>query len=660
MAKTKKPPKSHEAYPKLPTKSAPAQPPASHAMRETVESIVIAFVLAFLFRTFEAEAFVIPTGSMAPTLMGRHKDVVCSQCGKEFRISASEEEGDEKQSVLNRIGQLEGQLRLDYRNRSDGRTNLEIQREIDDLKSRLPLFDIVAGVCPQCRYPMPVRPDLPPGVAPDINRKDIAWESSYNGDRILVNKYVYTVDDPQRFDIVVFKFPGNAQMNYIKRLVGLPGETIRIYEGDLFTTKSQNPGDKDFAIARKPPAHQLAMRQFVHDTDLDPVSLYKAGWPLRWESTDAPGAPKWTTAADAEGTVVRQRYSIDSTSDQTAWLRYRNFVPTSQVWAEIERAQFVDGSVKQQLPSVVSAAQPQLITDYTAYNSRITRGQAESQGGLRLSPERQGLHWVGDLMVEADVNVEEARGQLILDLVEAGKHFTATIDLATGKVVLGAEGLPDFAPTAETSIKTAGSYHFAFSNFDDQLRLWVDGSLVEFDASTEYDAEQIWGSRQNIIPQTSDSDPGDLAPVGIGARDTKIEVTRLQVWRDLYYVADSWDRQRMNDVVTDFNHPFDRSLLRLPVDPSNWPRYGERNHVEFPLTEDQFFVMGDNSPESSDARLWLSGGNGRGRPGGAYLERQLLIGKALCVYWPHSWNRIPGTPIPFPLFPNFEDMRLVR
>ena len=37
-----------------------------------------------------------------------------------------------------------------------------------------------------------------------------------------------------------------------------------------------------------------------------------------------------------------------------------------------------------------------------------------------------------------------------------------------------------------------------------------------------------------------------------------------------------------------------------------------------------------------------------------------LIGKALCVYWPHSWNRIPGTPIPFPLFPNFMDMRLIR
>ena len=62
---------------------------SSHNVRETIESIVIAFVLAFLFRTFEAEAFVIPTGSMAPTLQGRHKDVECVKCGYRYRASAS-------------------------------------------------------------------------------------------------------------------------------------------------------------------------------------------------------------------------------------------------------------------------------------------------------------------------------------------------------------------------------------------------------------------------------------------------------------------------------------------------------------------------------------------------------------------------------------------
>src|SRR5262245_3842463 len=95
MSKTKTSPKRNNPYPKLPSSESPTKAPAaatSHAIRETVESIVIAFVLAFLFRTFEAEAFVIPTGSMAPTLMGRHKDVDCEKCGHRFQVNASEEE----------------------------------------------------------------------------------------------------------------------------------------------------------------------------------------------------------------------------------------------------------------------------------------------------------------------------------------------------------------------------------------------------------------------------------------------------------------------------------------------------------------------------------------------------------------------------------------
>ena len=72
-------------------------PPASepHApregYRETVEAIVVAFILALLVRGFEAEAFVIPTGSMAPTLMGRHKEITCPQCGYVYAVNASEE-----------------------------------------------------------------------------------------------------------------------------------------------------------------------------------------------------------------------------------------------------------------------------------------------------------------------------------------------------------------------------------------------------------------------------------------------------------------------------------------------------------------------------------------------------------------------------------------
>ena len=644
MAKTKKSSKSRDAYPKLPAQaaSAPAHPPTSHAVRETIESIVIAFVLAFLFRTFEAEAFVIPTGSMAPTLMGAHKDVDCLKCGHRFRVNASDEDGEDASAMM-------AQLR---------RPGLSLNDQ-NQLRYKLSMTSCLAGMCPNCRYVNPMRPDLPIDAAELVDAGNVPVEPKFNGDRILVNKYIYTVSDPNRWDIVVFKFPGNAQMNYIKRLVGLPGETIRVYQGNLFTSKEKQPGDADFSIARKPLDVLLAMRQLVHDTNYDPVELYKAGWPLRWQPQDGSGG--WNVEAEADGLTVRERYNVDAPAGETAWLRYRHTIPSYDDWRQVENYTIAskNGPPDTQPPGTL--AQPQLITDFTAYNTRVSDANIRANRDLEVDRGKLGLHWVGDLMVEADVDVEEAKGELIVDFVEAGKHFTATIDLATGRAVLGAEGLTSFAPAADTSINKPGTYRVALANIDDQLRLWVDGTLVDFDASTEYNADDIWGSRENIIPQSSSSDPGDLAPVGIGARGTKLAVTRLQVWRDIYYVADSWERARMNDVVTDFDHPFNSELANLPTDPSLWPRFRERHHVEFPLSEDQFFVMGDNSPESSDARLWL-GGDPRsgGRPGGAYLERQLLIGKALCVYWPHSWNRIPGTPIPFPLFPNVEDMRLVR
>ncbi|MBC8107465.1 MAG: hypothetical protein H7Z14_12805, partial [Anaerolineae bacterium] len=54
------------------------------SIKETIESILIAFILAFIFRGFVVEAFVIPTGSMAPTLLGAHMRFRCPDCGYEF------------------------------------------------------------------------------------------------------------------------------------------------------------------------------------------------------------------------------------------------------------------------------------------------------------------------------------------------------------------------------------------------------------------------------------------------------------------------------------------------------------------------------------------------------------------------------------------------
>ncbi len=54
------------------------------SIRDTVESISMAIVLALVLRAFVVEAFVIPTGSMAPRLMGEHWDLVCPACGYEY------------------------------------------------------------------------------------------------------------------------------------------------------------------------------------------------------------------------------------------------------------------------------------------------------------------------------------------------------------------------------------------------------------------------------------------------------------------------------------------------------------------------------------------------------------------------------------------------
>ena len=58
--------------------------------RESIESFVVVFV-AFLVWSLEAEGFVIPTGSMATTLMGRHKEIVCQQCGHLYTVNADRE-----------------------------------------------------------------------------------------------------------------------------------------------------------------------------------------------------------------------------------------------------------------------------------------------------------------------------------------------------------------------------------------------------------------------------------------------------------------------------------------------------------------------------------------------------------------------------------------
>jgi signal peptidase I len=54
------------------------------------------------------------------------------------------------------------------------------------------------------------------------------------GDRILVNKFIYRFTKPKRGDIIVFKYPEDKKKDFIKRLVATNGEAVRIVDGDIW------------------------------------------------------------------------------------------------------------------------------------------------------------------------------------------------------------------------------------------------------------------------------------------------------------------------------------------------------------------------------------------------------------------------------------------
>ncbi len=135
-------------------------------LKENVEAIVIAFVMALVIRCFFIEVFKIPSSSMEPTLLGD--------------------------------------------------------------------------------YPTQTHPDCA------FQHNHGKWPE---GDRIMVMKYNYLLEDVERYDVLVFKFPLELSRNFIKRVVGLPEEEGFIFGGNWFVRSTQEEETR-FRFARKPTATQ--------------------------------------------------------------------------------------------------------------------------------------------------------------------------------------------------------------------------------------------------------------------------------------------------------------------------------------------------------------------------------------------------------------------
>jgi signal peptidase I len=56
----------------------------------------------------------------------------------------------------------------------------------------------------------------------------------HDQDRLFINKFAYNFEKVERDDVVVFYYPRDTQKSYIKRVIGLPGDTVRIVDGRVF------------------------------------------------------------------------------------------------------------------------------------------------------------------------------------------------------------------------------------------------------------------------------------------------------------------------------------------------------------------------------------------------------------------------------------------
>lgn len=69
-----------------------------------------------------------------------------------------------------------------------------------------------------------------------------------DGDRILASKIAYKLDIPKRHDVIVFKAPRNKDINYIKRVIGLPGDKIMVKNNEVYVNDVKQ---EEFYIASK-------------------------------------------------------------------------------------------------------------------------------------------------------------------------------------------------------------------------------------------------------------------------------------------------------------------------------------------------------------------------------------------------------------------------
>ncbi|MEM1165641.1 MAG: signal peptidase I [Planctomycetota bacterium] len=530
-----------------------------------VDSLVIAVIVALLVKAFVLEAFVIPTGSMAPTLLGQHIRFHSPQTGANWAVAPWHYADSSRQlprPVQGRVVRNGEVVRADDNPRSD-----------DPVTTPGPHRDLGFEVGGD--RPMPLRA----------------------GDRILIAKAAYALRDPQRYEVAVFKNPTSVQQNFIKRIVGVPGEQVWLVDGDVYTRPApqgdgadapiRGAADEGWAIRRKPAGVQRAVWRTVFSSEFTPLDVIgdvsPAWWRCPWVGDG------WDTSARA--------YTF--AGDGPAELRW-----------DIDWWPMTDWEPYNDVPGRRYRRDPFPVSDV-----RVRAGiEPLGDGPLRveLQLETRGMTFSARLAREPDGHVTASLAHELHDLHDSPS--APMVDTEPSSSVL--------RPGVITNV--------TFEHVDQQVRLVVNGETL---ATHQYElapADRITAVTGLDDPMTALlDDPG--AYVRSAPRLTwrfdagPLRLHRVGVDRDLYYRPEGDRGVHPDRVVT--------------------------------LGGDDFFALGDNSANSEDGRDWRRvdpAVESAFDPELGVVPRRLLLGRALFVYFPSPVTR---GPIPVP---DFGRMRAIK
>lgn len=554
------------AKPVSPKPKATAQQdkPGSGSIKELITGLVIAFTMAFVFRGFVIEGFVIPTGSMAPTLLGKHIRIRDKETGYSWTVGPHQ-----------------------YVRLSDGQLGR-------------------ADEGPPASRQDPSLVHVPmTGAESDPPPQPLKW-----GDRLFVLKYFPHLYTPNRWDVVVFKAPHVAGENYIKRLLGTPGEQIALVDGDVFFRAPGNNTDAagldtwrtpGWQIARKDERSQRAVWQTVFDSTYTPTR----------ETTSFRGP--WKDASGWEGL---------SRHEPSTTYSYTRSGATTLAWND-------QGEWG--------------LDDYTPYNELPASTGTTFQPWDR-DPGLKSVFPCADIAASFGINPDDAGVSATAYLRARGMTFKATI--ADGFITLeraAGEIDPDAEPDAEspaewTTIDTADFAglrpsrvtNVEFWHVDQALWLFIDGKLAA--GGPEAGAyDMLPAERAEAATGTPYEDlfAGRSAPSDNPLAEPKT------------YRKPKFEWQFSGGPFTLHRVAMQRDLFYQPrVLPGDRPARGAHPADVVTLSPDHFYLCGDNSASSLDGRYWdveypwVTSEIQDGESHTGLVHRHLIIGRAFIVYLP--------------------------